>query len=507
MPQLLKWFSAQRQQGTKRPEEHQLRLESDENAVKVVTIHKSKGLEYPIVFCPFVWAGAKINRSKDPITFHDENADHRLTLDLGSLDMQQHRTLAEKELLAENLRLLYVALTRSRNRCYLVWGRFNQAETSAPAYLLHKPEHTEDDNIVNATGKKFRRLTDEDILKDLGTAVDASRGCIKLSDISKESVAAAGPQSKETRTLSFREFSGIIDRTWRISSFSSLVSGRRHADELPDRDVIGPPDEPDENASEISETDGELSGIYSFPKGAKAGTFFHDILEHLDFAHSESAVMETLVAEKLKGYGFESHWLDTICATLRKILTVPLDPKSGDLTLSCIQNDDRLNEMEFYFPLKVVFPEKLKQIFQQNSKHQLLTNFPQSLERLQFAPTKGFMRGFMDLVFRWHDRYYLVDWKSNFLGGRIEKYNQPSLALEMEKEFYFLQYTIYTLALDQYLRLRLPDYHYETHFGAVYYIFLRGVDPEMGPDYGIYRDRPAPNLIAALNKELIDNRT
>ena len=507
MPQLLKWFSAQRQQGTTRSEEHQLRLESDENAVKVVTIHKSKGLEYPIVFCPFVWAGARINRSKDPVAFHDENSGHRLTLDLGSLDMQQHRTLAEKELLAENLRLLYVALTRSRNRCYLVWGRFNQAETSAPAYLLHKPELSEDDDIVNATRDKFRRLTDEDILKDLGTAVDASGGCIRLSDMPKGSEAAAGPQSKETRTLSFREFSGIIDRTWRISSFSSLVSGRRHADELPDRDVIGPPDEPDEKAAEISETDVELSGIYSFPKGAKAGTFFHDILEHLDFAESESAVMETLVAEKLKGYGFESHWLDTICATLRKILTVPLDPKSGDLTLSCIQNDDRLNEMEFYFPLKVVFPEKLKQIFQQNSKHQLLTNLPQSLERLQFAPTKGFMRGFMDLVFRWHDRYYLVDWKSNFLGSRIEDYNQPSLALEMEKEFYFLQYTIYTLALDQYLRLRIPDYHYETHFGGAYYVFLRGVDPEIGADYGIYRDRPSPNLIGALNKELIDNRT
>ena len=111
----------------------------------------------------------------------------------------------------------------------------------------------------------------------------------------------------------------------------------------------------------------------------------------------------------------------------------------------------------------------------------------------------------MDLVFRWHDRYYLVDWKSNFLGSRIEDYSQTSLALEIEKEFYFLQYTIYTLALDQYLRLRIPDYRYELHFGGAYYIFLRGVDPEMGSGYGIYWDRPSPKLIDALNKELIDH--
>jgi exodeoxyribonuclease V beta subunit len=100
-----------------------------------------------------------------------------------------------------------------------------------------------------------------------------------------------------------------------------------------------------------------------------------------------------------------------------------------------------------------------------------------------------------------------VDWKSNYLGSRIEDYNETSMALEIEKEFYFLQYTIYTLAFDQYLRLRIPDYHYEVHFGGAYYVFLRGVDPEMGSDYGIYRDRPAPNLIGALNEALIDNKT
>jgi len=88
---------------------------------------------------------------------------------------------------------------------------------------------------------------------------------------------------------------------------------------------------------------------------------------------------------------------------------------------------------------------------------------------------------------------------------RIEDYGQESLELAMKKEFYVLQYHIYTLALDQYLNLRLPNYSYEKHFGGVFYIFLRGVDPESGLDYGIYRDLPSPELIGVLREELIDN--
>jgi exodeoxyribonuclease V beta subunit len=109
----------------------------------------------------------------------------------------------------------------------------------------------------------------------------------------------------------------------------------------------------------------------------------------------------------------------------------------------------------------------------------------------------------MDLVFQWRDRFYLVDWKSNFLGSRTEDYGPVSLALAMKKECYNLQYTIYTLALDQYLRLRMPGYRYEKHFGGVYYIFLRGVDPKMGSDFGIYRDLPSPERIGALREGLM----
>jgi len=116
------------------------------------------------------------------------------------------------------------------------------------------------------------------------------------------------------------------------------------------------------------------------------------------------------------------------------------------------------------------------------------------------------MRGFMDLVFQWQGRFYLVDWKSNFLGPKIEDYGRNALAHIMKQEFYILQYHIYLLALDQYLRLRMPDYTYEEHFGGVFYIFLRGVRPDAGPDFGIYRDVPSEELIHSLREGLIERK-
>ena len=130
-------------------------------------------------------------------------------------------------------------------------------------------------------------------------------------------------------------------------------------------------------------------------------------------------------------------------------------------------------------------------------------SFSDSMGRLTFSPTRGFMKGFMDMVFHFKDRFYIVDWKSNHLGNRMENYASQSLLPVMVKDFYILQYHIYTLALDQYLRLRIHNYRYEDHFGGVFYIFLRGIDPEKGPDSGIYRDLPAPEVIHKLRETLL----
>lgn len=503
MAGLLKWLSERRDPGIERLEEHQLRLESDENAIKLTTIHKSKGLEYPVVFCPFVWEGSRIKGSRDSFTFHDEADKMRLTLDLGSAEADQNRGLAEKELLAENLRLLYVALTRAKNRCYLVWSRFNTAETSAPAYLFHQPRINERENVVNATDARFRTLTDEDVLAELQTIVEKAGGAIGLSEMPTEAGEELSPLPGEEVTLQCRKFSGKIDRRWHISSFSSLVSGQPHGAELADRDVISLADDYDQKGFGEPIVEERPSGIFAFPRGTKAGIFFHDIFEHLDFAQNDTAPMRQLLADKLREYGFESRWQESLYDMLHSVLSVPLDPNIEDLTLSRIPNQDRVNELEFYFPLKSISSKKLKNIFAKHIGYAFSADFPERIERLDFAPVRGFMKGFIDMVFQFQGCFYLVDWKSNFLGNRVEDYNRRALAAAMEDAFYILQYHIYTVALDKYLQLRLPGYNYETHFGGVYYIFLRGVNPDRGADFGIYRDRPSGGSITELSTELI----
>jgi len=505
MAGLLKWLYEQRDPGTPRLEEHQLRLESDENAVRIVTIHKSKGLEYPVVFCPFAWAGSRIPRAH-PFTFHDEDDNMRLTLDLGSADMMRNLMVAEKERLAEDLRLLYVALTRAKNRCYLVWGHFKETGASALAYLFHQPGSTKGGNVVSATGGRSGDLRDEDVLKELKavTAItEKAEGAIRLAEMPTEAGKKISPSPGKVMKLACRKFSGKIDSSWHISSFSSLLSGQSHWAEMADRDteILSIPHNQTIHEEAIA---GEIfSDIFSFPRGTKAGILLHDIFEHLDFAQEDASPMEKLVSEKLKESGFELTWRETLCNMIKKVLSVPLDPQRKDFSLSCIRNKDRLNEVEFYFPLQSISPKKLKSIFADYACADRTVHFPERIGRLHFAPVKGFMKGFIDMVFQFEGRFYLVDWKSNFLGNRVEDYGQAALSAVMEESYYILQFCIYTVALSQYLRLRLPDYNYTSHFGGVFYIFLRGVDPEKGPEYGVYRAKPPEEFLSALIRDLI----
>jgi len=283
------------------------------------------------------------------------------------------------------------------------------------------------------------------------------------------------------------------------------VSGKLNIADLADHDTLSLTEVPSETNFLESRIDEEPSGIFSFPKGAKTGTLLHDILEKLDFTQKDSSYVEELVVNKLLEYGFEPRWQKILCDMIEKVLSVPIIPGNKDFTLSRLPNQDRLNELEFYFPLKSVRPKEIGTLFKKYSGPDSLTDFPERIERLDFSPIKGFMKGFMDMVFRFQERYYLVDWKSNFLGNRVEDYNQEALSLAMKEEFYILQFHLYAVALNQYLRLRLPGYSYENHFGGGYYIFLRGVDPGKGPGFGIYRHRPSAELIDQLCTNLISH--
>jgi exodeoxyribonuclease V beta subunit len=511
MTGVLKWLAEQRDPQSPRLEEHQLRLESDEEAVKIATIHKSKGLEYPVVFCPYGWAGSFIKDNE--ILFHQPDCgddDQCLTLDVGSDSRALNIVHAQNELLAENIRLLYVALTRAKSKCYVAWGRINAADSSALAYLLHTPEDAQTDyrteDLVAGLKKHLGAKSDENRIDDLKRLAKKSQECIEVVSLPEPSDCRFFEPQGRTESLVCRKFSGEIDHTWKISSYSSLVSKRISDVDLPDRDAF------DNLFKHLTVTTedwiepqqpGQRADIFMFPKGSRTGNFFHDLFEHIDYTSCSSRALSRPVKNALQDYGFDSAWQGIISETISHVLSVSLKATRPKLVLSSIAYEDRINEMEFYFPINAITPNKLRTIFKRYGSINGIEDFPDQLQKLGFRPTAGFMKGYIDLVFEHQDQFYLVDWKSNYLGPKLEDYRQESLGYAMFENYYILQYHLYVLALSQYLRLRNPGFRYESHFGGVFYIFIRGVDSRRGSQYGIYHDLPEPARINALGKALI----
>jgi exodeoxyribonuclease V beta subunit len=500
--------------------EHQLRLESDADRVKIVTIHKAKGLEYPVVFCPFTWEGTRLLNAKSCV-FHLRKGPDRpaqLVFDAGSPELEKHLQSARQEELAENLRLLYVALTRAVHRCYLAWGPFNGAETSAPAYLLHQPPAADadraEDNLMAIAADRYHTLSGSEIRADLQDLARASGGTISIRPCPGIKATHLLQQGNESIHLRSRKFTGTITTDWKISSFSALIASRSAAagilsdmqDNFPGRDDF-PHEymarEETEDSSAVKKQD-----IFSFPRGPGPGTMLHDLLERIDFSAMDGNAAENLVQQKLLQYGYDPAWGPTLTQMLVHLANVSLHHEIPGLQFSHIPASGCLHELEFYYPLARITPESLKSVF--SSKTSLKDASPESgidieqqMDRLTFSPVRGFMKGFIDLVFTFGGKYYLVDWKSNYLGATIMDYHKDRLRETMISGFYFLQYHLYCLALHLYLDNRLPGYDYETHFGGVFYIFLRGVDDKLGPDYGILHEQPAAAVMNCLRTQLI----
>ena len=491
---LLKWLAEQRELEGQAPEEHQLRLETDEKAVKLVTIHKSKGLEYSVVFCPFSWKGANIEHGGEEQVFYHEQGDGNLDRDLGSPDYAAHKQQARVERLAENVRLLYVALTRAKHRCYFVWGAFRDAATSAPAWLLHPPPNPDPDPIA-AQEEHFPQLDDDQLLADLSMLADQSTGpngqpTIAARNLPQSADTAFAVASSAGPTLDYRRFTGIIARDWRISSFTSLTANQ--GEELPDHDALG----------SGARAEHPTSGIFAFPGGAKPGTCLHKILEKLEFTQWNQPAAASLVREQLRAHGMpEAEFTNILVEMLGKVMTAPLDPGIPGLNLAKITAPQRLHELEFYFPLQRIAPDMIRTLLQEHPLPGADDSGSREPGGFSFTPVQGMLKGFIDLVFEFEGRYYLVDWKSNLLGTRVEDYGPAALAGEIRRRHYYFQYQLYTAALDRYLRLRLPRYRYDQHFGGVYYLFLRGIDPAR-PGFGIYRDRLEESFVRRLNSLL-----
>jgi exodeoxyribonuclease V beta subunit len=338
----------------------------------------------------------------------------------------------------------------------------------------------------------------------------AAEGTIRIEAADETPGKWLQNNAERNMPLRFRKFNGTIASDWKISSFSSLTATRSPVmagsltlqDKALDRDAI-----PDVQPLPAERED-ITPDIFAFPRGVRPGTLLHELLEQADFSN-QYPVAEKLICEKLQYFGYETSWHPIIAEMLANLGNVLLHNDIPGLRLSNIPHANCLHELEFYFPLSRVTPDVLRSIFCTQGLHGSVfasaALLDRQLDRLIFAPARGFMRGFIDLVFEFEGRFFIVDWKSNFLGSTIENYCQDKLADSILSGFYFLQYHIYCLALHLYLQKRVPGYLYESHFGGVFYVYVRGVKQNLGPGYGIFHDLPDLATIELLAAKFIAN--
>lgn len=463
---LVRWLAQQIAQPDRQSDNQQLRLESDRHLVQVITIHKSKGLEFALVWLPFVGNF----RQQQQALYHDRHSFQAL-LDLNANEESQ--AWAEEERLAEDLRLLYVALTRSVYHCSigiapLIQGtRKKQGDTdlhrSALGYLVQ-------------AGQAGDAVYLNECLQQM------AGGGVALSLVDTPDDQPWQPLMGNTATLAAKYFTRQIQDTWRVTSYTGL---QQHDAGLMqdlllrlDIDAVG-------EQTEYSEP---VLTPHTFPRGAAPGTFLHSLFETLDFTQP---LDPGWLLEQLQRQGFAEHWQPVLLAWMQVLLTTPLN--DSGLTLAALAPQHKQAELQFYLPIN-----RLLQAPELDALVKRYDPLSARCPALEFRRVQGMLKGYMDLVFCWQDKFYLLDYKSNWLGEDSSAYTRPLMEQAMAEHRYDLQYQLYTLALHRYLRHRLPDYDYQRHFGGVIYLFLRGVDAQH-PGNGIFACRPEQKMVESMD--------
>ncbi|HET6965506.1 MAG TPA: UvrD-helicase domain-containing protein [Acidimicrobiales bacterium] len=539
-------------------EERSRRLDSDAAAVQVLTVHRAKGLEFPVVYCPYLWDGGQSEGGGSPVVFHDPDAGGVRTLDCGALERKgelkklydRHARIAEAEQRGEDLRLMYVAVTRARHQVVLWWGRSWRSGCSPLGRLLLCR-----DPVSGEVGPA--RYTEPEarlILPALQQIAARAGGLISVEAASAPTGRVASPTADTgaDALLGLARFDRSLDLRWRRASYSSITAAA-HGDPGPGA-VGSEPEEPgisDEPAGPGAgagparapdpapvgtsgpqgRQDGGPPGPASpwavLPGGADVGTFVHRILEVTDFAAPDlrSALAEAVAGAA--GLGAPVVDSDALVTALGATLTTPLDPLLPGGSLSQVRRSDRLDELGFELPVaggdRPTGSVRTGAIADLLDRH-VLPGSPLAgyADRLR-DPTldsslRGYLVGSLDLVFRnpgpdGEPRWYVADYKTNWLGPpgatlTAAHYTPSAMEAEMRHRHYPLQALLYTVALHRYLRWRQPGYRPETHLGGVLYLFVRGmagpVTPTVdGSSCGVWSWSIQPDLVVALS-DLMD---
>ncbi|REL26867.1 exodeoxyribonuclease V subunit beta [Thalassotalea euphylliae] len=439
----------------------ELRLESDEQLIKIVTQHGSKGLEYPVVFVPFA------SRHKDPgkignrhvtvIEYHDETGQLHTSL---SGNEQQLAKMAE-EAYAESIRLLYVAVTRAAQRCYLLVANFDKVERSPLGKTLAWPAKVNISEQLNALSAQYPQAIGYQCLNDVTTSAQAPE---------KHKPSLSGIDESDPKVATF---TSKIERDWWLSSFTALSKNLRHGGvSRPDRDLDEQPAIVASNVNRIG---------FDLAKGAQTGNLLHDLLELGDFQHQDWLALSQ--AMKVKYAALLAQWsADELANWCQQLVRCDL----GDgICLAGLNANRVLKEQEFYFPMEKASSQKLAVLVYQHRQRQMAKDQAHTQLKAVKLPAyqalKGMMHGFVDLIFEHQGKYYVCDYKSTHLGDAAEHYHHSALQQNIAENYYDLQYLIYCLALHRLLKSRISDYDPTKHFGGVFYLYLRGLQVSENP--------------------------
>ncbi|MCV2885204.1 exodeoxyribonuclease V subunit beta [Aestuariibacter sp. AA17] len=488
MSQVLHWFSEHLHEPDDNHEAQQIRLETDENLVQIVTMHSAKGLEYPVVFIPFACRAREANNA----LYHDAN--HALRADLNN--QEARLALAESERLAEDIRLLYVALTRAVYHCSVgIWNPGDRKKqsvfTRSALGALLIQEHcamNDTDNVDDGVlAKAIMALVEAKSSNTMDLSDTAYHQIDPSAMAQAPHVTARNDKGSDKSALALSTVTRHNLQTWRLASYSSISKQRQeieHHTLLPGRDEGERDIEPQKPSVDID----ALPTRFAFEKGAQAGSFLHGVLEHCTFNSLDN--LPDIVAQQSQWFGIDEEWHIKLVDWITEVLNTPLTGALCDAKLSDLPATHILPEMEFHLPMK--------QVKEAQFNHILNQFMPGKAKYYRFQEINGMLKGFIDLTFCHQNQYYVADYKSNHLGYHFDDYTQDNLEAAMDDHDYHLQAILYSLAMHRWLRRKLVNYDYDTHFGGAYYLFLRGMS-EAQQGRGVYFSRPEKAFIDALD--------
>jgi exodeoxyribonuclease V beta subunit len=472
---LIRWFGEQVSGQGEGGDERVLRLESDADLVKVVTVHKSKGLEYPLVYLPFAVTARKTDK-KNRSFFEYVDADGVRSIDLG-LSAQALQAVEEARI-EEDLRLLYVALTRARHFLWLGVAAIasrksgeNKLHDSALGYLL--------------TGGRPIGAA------DMGERWEQLRGTLASIDLqtlsAPESVTLLARSEERAPLVDAARFAGSFERDWAVGSFTSLT---RQTGAAPMRAQEETLLEEEDKPQPLRTDDAPW---HRFPRGSVPGNFLHEQLEWMaqeGFALAEDEHFAERLGQRCERAGW-GHRQDDAIAWLRTVALTRLPPLGAPLSAI----GTLLPEMEFWFPSAALNSARLDQL----CRERLLQDTPRAA--LPERELHGMLKGFADLVFEHEGRYWVLDYKSNSLGAGDAAYGKAAMAGGMAAHRYDIQGALYMLALHRLLKSRLGDgYDPALQLGGAIFLFLRGIANTH--THGCYLLDPDLDLLDALDRLL-----